>query len=59
VQPGNKPTVSPEGVICTTDHAFRGEDFHALWEYMFVNLPITGYTGGPKSDVYFDKLYEI
>ena len=35
LQPGKlftgHPTVSPEGVICNTDHAFRGDDFHALW----------------------------
>ena len=37
MQPGKlfngRPTVSPAGVICTSDHAFRGEDFHAIWEY--------------------------
>ena len=77
MQPGKlfngRPTFSPAGVICTSDHAFRGEDFHAIWEYsegcgkgrpsmifhqLVVNLPITGYTGGSRSGWYDDKLYE-
>jgi hypothetical protein len=30
-----------------------------MFHQLVVNLPITGYTGGSKSDVYYDKLYEL
>ena len=30
-----------------------------LFHQLIMNLPITGYTGGSKSDVYYDKLYEL